>query len=338
MKHQNETENDFSAIMAEMEELKQRETKPVLIKSCHSATQSTQKTGIECCRSMPDMRQFSSCDPQDCGGYERQSRYLQPPPLQYNGGGLIRQHSRERREPPTTTPYARSRSPSPNISSLRYGHSPPPSQQPVLLVQRETSKPCSGNTLQPPSHQTYRQRSHSDSNLPDHPVQFLSALCPPSYLAPSHHRAIINSPAPQRRNPNADIFHSQLTNIPPRKTHELGNHSPQIILTSPDGHFQQNIHPLSFRLPQIKTSLNYSEVKISVFHPSSWQYTLASGCGRESRGSSENTDEEMGTENHLFEDINNFIHENVTVETDDRRSKNQIDLDCDNILKQLILN
>jgi hypothetical protein len=79
-------------------------------------------------------------------------------------------------------------------------------------------------------------------------------------------------------------------------------------------------------------------VKISVFHPSSWQYTLASGCGRESRGSSENTDKEMGTENHLFEAINNFIHEYVTVETDDRRSETQIDLDCDHILKQLILN
>ena len=98
MKHQNETENNFSAIMAEMEELKQCETKPVLIKSCHSATQSRQKTAT--CLSMPDMRQFSSCDPQDCGGYERQSRHLQPPPLQYNGGGIIHQHWRERREPP----------------------------------------------------------------------------------------------------------------------------------------------------------------------------------------------------------------------------------------------
>ena len=44
------------------------------------------------------------------------------------------------------------------------------------------------------------------------------------------------------------------------------------------------------------------------------------------------------TENHLFNDIDNFIQENITIESDERRSETQKDLDYDDVLKQLILN
>ena len=44
------------------------------------------------------------------------------------------------------------------------------------------------------------------------------------------------------------------------------------------------------------------------------------------------------TENQLFNDIDNFIQENITIESDERRSETQKDLDYDYVLKQLILN
>ena len=56
----------------------------------------------------------------------------------------------------------------------------------------------------------------------------------------------------------------------------------------------------------------------------------------DSRASSEDADG-WRTGNDLFADIDSFIHENVTMQADGDRSEAQIDLDGDDILKQLIL-
>ena len=299
IKHQNETESDFTAIMAEMEELKR--TKPVQIKT-FSAKPEQQETSH---RSMPDMRHFEIFDQQ---GYGRKSRYLYPPqlvrPLQYSGGGIIRHNSRERRDP-----YARSRSPSPNVSPPRYGHSPPPKQQHVILKQRETDGHA-GNNLQLPSYPAYRQRSLSDSTLPDQ--NYGSSLPNPpvpssSYLAPSHNRVFPNSPAPQRRKTQAEIFHS--VKSPPRKTSEPDPQSLQIILTSPDGKMQRNIHP-----KYLRSQVNNSETPVKT------------------------SNENGRTRNDLFADIDTFIHENDTMKAVESIHEIQTDFDGDDILEQLILN
>merc|ERR1711892_434422 len=92
--------------------------------------------------------------------------------FQYSGGGIIRQHSKDR----TSTPYSRSRSPSPN--NFPQGQNNLPSTSPsrfqvpqqsgrnVILSQRDPTKRCYGNTLSP-SNETFIHKSVSDSNLND---------------------------------------------------------------------------------------------------------------------------------------------------------------------------
>ena len=183
---------------------------------------------------------------------------LAPPSLsRYSGGGIIRQRSVERREYNSSAPYSRSRSPSPNTNA-------PVKVQPVILSHREKFRaPLSqSNRLQLPSNTSGRQRSHSDSRLSDlqsidmlplcihdqsAPISFSSNYTSPQFV-PQHQlqvrqtSVIVNSPGAQRRNTEADIFHTESPKNPIRKVSEpTGPRSPQIIVTFHDTSFQTEV-------------------------------------------------------------------------------------------------
>jgi hypothetical protein len=73
------------------------------------------------------------------------------------------------------------------------------------------------------------------------------------------------------------------------------------------------------------------------FYQRSWHGAPTPDDKNENISSADDINTETVTENHLFNDIDNFIQEHITIERDERRIKTQIDLDCDDVLKSLTL-
>jgi hypothetical protein len=88
----------------------------------------------------------------------------------------------------------------------------------------------------------------------------------------------------------------------------------------------------------VQTSMTCNHENIIGFHGRSWHGALTPEDKNENISSTDEINREIVTDNHLFNDIDNFIQENITIESDERRSETQIDLDCDDVLNQLILN
>jgi len=198
----------------------------------------------------PDSRYSSAIQRQSI--IQNTNSLTSPSLARYSGGGIIRQRSVERRELHSSAPYSRSRSPSPNTNAQVKA-------QPVILSHREKYNPSSSNSnrLQLPTSSSGRQRSHSDSRLPDLRSVDILPLCPPDQIThlpissnytspqflPGSHQlgvprksVIINSPGTQRRHTEADIFHTESPKNPMRKVSEPAG--PHIIVTFHDSDSQ----------------------------------------------------------------------------------------------------
>jgi len=245
--------------MAEMQELKRSAVKP----EPHNVISSLQNNQGYFHGSLPNLdsvHMIYKDHLRDCTyspGIQKQlvipdtTSLLTPSLRRYSGGGIIRQRSVERRELYSSAPYSysRSRSPSPNTNTAQV------KAQPVILSHRERFDPLSTNSnrLQLPTNTAGRQRSHSDSRLSDlQPVNILPLSSPQQVItplppgtqflpgsAPNHQlpglrkSVIINSPATQRRNTEADIFHTESPKNPIRKVSEPSI-GPNIIITFHD--------------------------------------------------------------------------------------------------------
>ena len=106
-----------------------------------------------------------------------------------------------------------------------------------------------------------------------------------------------------------------------RQQSSSGGSTPEIIITTPDGYFHQSIHPLSCRIPQANACIQNHN----------WNQEEVTCDSEDNRSSSGDTND------NLFNDIDNFIHENNGLESEKIMTQNQIDLDCDEVFKQLIL-
>ena len=145
--HQNKTENEFSTIMAEMQELKRSAVKP----EPHNVISSLQNNQGHFHGSLPNLDSVHMTYKdhlRDCTyspGIQKQlvipdtTSLLTPSLRRYSGGGIIRQRSVERRELHSSAPYSysRSRSPSPNTNTAQV------KAQPVILSHRERFDPLS---------------------------------------------------------------------------------------------------------------------------------------------------------------------------------------------------